>query len=373
VRLGAAADDGASGRGRVGDEVGEDGADDALVRSEVEQAADVAIAPHVGVPADRRIAAPHQPRRQGPAQRLDPAERRGELVLVPVDGDADALSDRRQRRRDRCGVGVLAGEAGRGPGRLVAGDPGAGGVGGEGADRHQRSTDFAAANPCGCDPADPSQWTEDDHEVGGTPDDWFQRVHPEDSAALARDIESARSGQATTFACRHRLRHKDGAYRWMLCRGTVLRNKAGQAIRLTGSHSDVTVEMVTDSLTGLPNRLLLMDRLTHSIERAHRHKGFHFAVLVIDLGRPATGVSRAAKPVSDPIVTAVARRLETCLRIPDTMPSLRHNDLVARVNVDRFAILLDGLKEISHAKIVGERILREILRPFALGGREISL
>ena len=159
----------------------------------------------------------------------------------------------------------------------------------------------------------------DDHEVGGTPDDWFQRVHPEDSAALARDLESARSGQATTFACRHRLRHKDGAYRWMLCRGTVLRNKAGQAIRLTGSHSDVTVEMVTDSLTGLPNRLLLMDRLTHSIERAHRHKGFHFAVLVIDLGRPATGVSRAAKPVSDPIVTAVARRLETCLRIPDTM------------------------------------------------------
>ena len=213
----------------------------------------------------------------------------------------------------------------------------------------------------------------EDHEVGGTPDDWFQRVHPEDSAALARDIESARSGQATAFACRHRLRHKDGAYRWMLCHGTVLRNKAGEAIRLTGSHSDVTVEMVTDSLTGLPNRLLLMDRLTHSIERAHRHKGFHFAVLVIDLGRPATGVSRAAKPVSDPIVTAVARRLETCLRIPDTMPSLRHNDLVARVNVDRFAILLDGLKEISHAKIVGERILREILRPFALGGREISL
>jgi diguanylate cyclase (GGDEF)-like protein len=131
--------------------------------------------------------------------------------------------------------------------------------------------------------------------------------------------------------------------------------------------------MVTDSLTGLPNRLLLMDRLTHSIERAHRHKGFHFAVLVIDLGRPATRVSRGGKSVSDPVVTAVARRLETCLRIPDTMPSLRHNDLVARMDVDRFAILLDGLKEISHAKIIGERILREILRPFALGGREVSL
>jgi diguanylate cyclase (GGDEF)-like protein/PAS domain S-box-containing protein len=213
----------------------------------------------------------------------------------------------------------------------------------------------------------------EDHEIGGTPEDWFQRVHPEDSAQLAREIQSARSGESTTLVCRHRLRYRDGTYRWMLCRGTVMRNKAGEAIRLTGSHSDVTVEMVTDSLTGLPNRLLLMDRLMHSIERSRRYKGFHFAVLVIDLGRPVNPVGRAGKAPFDPIVTAVARRLETCLRIPDTMPSLRHNDLVARMDDERFAILLDGLKEISHAKIVGERILREILKPFTLGGREVNL
>ena len=187
------------------------------------------------------------------------------------------------------------------------------------------------------------------------------------------EIEAARTGDATEFAFRYRLRHKDGTYRWMSCRGVVVRDKAGQATRLTGSHSDVTVEMVTDPLTRLPNRLLLVDRVTHSIERARRYRAFHFALLLIDLGRPASPGRRAGQAVGDPLLTAVARRLETCLRIPETMPSLRHNDLVARMDGDYFAILLDGLKEISHAKVVADRILGEILNPFTLGGREVRL
>ena len=211
----------------------------------------------------------------------------------------------------------------------------------------------------------------DDHEVGSTPEEWLQRVHPDDSAQLRREIDAAKTGDSTSFACRHRLRHKDGTYRWMSCRGAVVRNSGGQAIRLTGSHSDVTVEMVTDRITGLPNRLLLVDRVTHSIDRSRRYKGFHFAVLVIDLGRPARPAGRAQR--GDPLLTAVARRLETCLRVPETMPSLRHNDLVARLDGDYFAILLDGLKEISHAKIVADRILGQILNPFPLAAREVRL
>src|SRR4029453_19262995 len=147
----------------------------------------------------------------------------------------------------------------------------------------------------------------EDHEVGSAPEDWFQRVHPDDQAQLGREIEAARTGDATTFACRYRLRHKGGTYRWMSCRGMVVRDKAGRAIRLTGSHSDVTVEMVTDRITGLPNRLLLVDRITHSIERSLRYEGFHFAVLVIDLGRPAGPQRQAGQAASDPLLTAVAR------------------------------------------------------------------
>jgi diguanylate cyclase (GGDEF)-like protein/PAS domain S-box-containing protein len=213
----------------------------------------------------------------------------------------------------------------------------------------------------------------EDHDISGTPEDWLQRVHPEDSAQLVREIEAVRTGDAPDFALRHRLRHKNGTYRWMSCRGTVVRDTAGQAIRLSGSHSDVTVEMVTDRITGLPNRLLLVDRITHSIERSRRYEGFHFAVLVIDVGRPASRRRQAGQAAGDPLLTAVARRLETSLRVPETMLSMRHNDFVARMDGDHFAILLDGLKEIGHAKIVADRMLGEILKPVALGAREVRL
>jgi diguanylate cyclase (GGDEF)-like protein len=211
----------------------------------------------------------------------------------------------------------------------------------------------------------------EDHEIGSAPGDWFQRVHPDDHDELVREIETARTGDATAFECRYRLRHKDGTYRWMSCRGMVVRDNDGLAIRLTGSQSDVTVAMVTDPLTRLPNRLLLMDRVTQSIDRARRYKAFHFALLIIDPGAP-TSVGHSSA-ITDTLLTAVARRLETCLRIPDMTPSLRHNDLVARVDGHYFAILLDGLKDVGHAKIAADRILGELLNPITVGGREVRL
>ena len=211
----------------------------------------------------------------------------------------------------------------------------------------------------------------EDHEVGSAPGDWFQRVHPDDHEQLVHDIDAARTSDATTFECRYRLRHKDGTYRWMSCRGMVVRDNAGRAIRLTGSQSDVTVAMVTDPLTRLPNRLLLMDRVAHSIDRARRYAAFHFALLMIDVGTP-TSLGRSSA-VTDTLLTAVARRLESRLRIPETMSSMRHNDLVARMDGHYFAILLDGLKDIGHAKIAADRILSELLNPFTIGGREIRL
>ena len=212
----------------------------------------------------------------------------------------------------------------------------------------------------------------EDHEVGNAPSDWFQRVHADDRDQLVSEIEAARTGDATTtFECRYRLRHKDGSYRWLQCRGTVVRDNAGRAIRMTGTDSDITVTMVTDQLTRLPNRLLLMDRLTHSIERARRYKAFHFALLIVDLGTP-TSLGRSSA-ITDALITAVARRLESCLRIPDTMPLLRNNDLVARLDGHYFAILLDGLKDVGHATVAANRILTELLNPFTVGGREVRL
>jgi len=75
----------------------------------------------------------------------------------------------------------------------------------------------------------------EDHEVGSAPEDWFQRVHPDDHAQLLREIELTRAGDATTFECRYRLRHKDGTYRWTATktyRFKALESHGGSASRL---------------------------------------------------------------------------------------------------------------------------------------------
>jgi EAL domain-containing protein (putative c-di-GMP-specific phosphodiesterase class I)/GGDEF domain-containing protein len=178
-----------------------------------------------------------------------------------------------------------------------------------------------------------------------------------------RQLEAARAEEGDELEFRHRLRHKDGRYRWTVCRVSVVRDGTGAAVRLMGTHADVTVETVTDRLTGLPNRLLLIDRLAHSIERAQKYDGFHYAVLLLDLGGQS----------SVPLLTAAARRLETSLRIANATPTLRSNDIVVRVEGDQFGVLLDGLKAVSHAKVVADRLLKEMLAPFTMNGREVFL
>ena len=117
----------------------------------------------------------------------------------------------------------------------------------------------------------------EDHEVGNAPEDWFRKVHPEDQEKFEREIETARFGDATTFECQYRLRHKDGTYRWMSCRGMVVRDNAGRAIRLSGSESDVTVTMVTERLTRQPKRLMMVHRDTQTNQRARPYTGFTYA------------------------------------------------------------------------------------------------
>ena len=121
----------------------------------------------------------------------------------------------------------------------------------------------------------------DEREVGTTPDEWLTKIHPDDldrvSAALKAHMAVDGPDQ---FDLPHRLRHADGSYRWMSCRGTVQRGAGGKAVRLVGAHADVTAETVMDPVTGLPNRLLLLEHLTRSVERAKRYPGFHFALLL---------------------------------------------------------------------------------------------
>jgi PAS domain S-box-containing protein len=78
-------------------------------------------------------------------------------------------------------------------------------------------------------------------EIGMRPDEWFQRVHPDDLEPLQRAISWHLQGLTAHLETEYRLLHKDGGYRWMLGRGLAVRDVEGKAYRLAGSQTEKRV------------------------------------------------------------------------------------------------------------------------------------
>jgi diguanylate cyclase (GGDEF)-like protein/PAS domain S-box-containing protein len=212
-----------------------------------------------------------------------------------------------------------------------------------------------------------------DMEIGHSSEEWFKRIHPEDLDLVRRQIEAHLEKGSTEFEIQHRVLHKDGCYRWMSCRGVITRDETGQAIRIAGSHSNITAEKVIDILTGLPNRLLLVDRLTRSIDKAKKREDFLFAVLIINLNLFESGINRLETQNTDSLVVAAARRLETSLMDYDRSAGEMREHLVVRSEGEEFIALLDGLNDVGEAKKVAEQLLTAISAPLEFCGREVYL
>ncbi len=80
----------------------------------------------------------------------------------------------------------------------------------------------------------------EDHEVQNVLGGWKGLLHPEDRAVVLEQIQAYFDGRAPSYEVQHRLRHKDGSYRWILARGVVLRDAEGKPVRMAGSHVDLT-------------------------------------------------------------------------------------------------------------------------------------
>ncbi len=117
-----------------------------------------------------------------------------------------------------------------------------------------------------------------------------------------------------------------------------------------------------DPLTGLPNRALFMDRLGLAFTRRSRRRGQNCAVLFLDLDRFKEINDSLGHAAGDEVLVTVAKRLRSALRPQDT---------AARLGGDEFAILVESILSGSDIEIVASRILREMERPFELGGRSV--
>ena len=207
----------------------------------------------------------------------------------------------------------------------------------------------------------------------GRPDEWLERVHPDDIVPLKEALELHLSGKTDVLLHVHRLRHEDGTYRRFLCRGIAERGTGGRPARIAGSLTDTTDDesaqerfpgvALADPLTGLCNRAVFVEGLGRRLdELKHRRSGSRFAACYLDLDRFKVVNDSLGHAVGDELLTAVSRRLEACLRPEDAL---------ARLGGDEFAILLNKLEDPNQANAVAFRIQDALSAPFSIGGREV--
>ncbi len=171
---------------------------------------------------------------------------------------------------------------------------------------------------------------------------WFGRVHPEDLPNLKARIEEQMNGASDCFQTEYRLRDRQGYYLWMLCRGCGIQDASGKVVRVAGTQSDIharknyELELARnafyDSLTGLPNRLLFMERLNQAFVQFKRSDVQKFAVLFIDLDDFKGVNDHYGHAAGDELLKIMAERFQNSCREADTVARLAGDEFVFLFN-----------------------------------------
>jgi diguanylate cyclase (GGDEF)-like protein/PAS domain S-box-containing protein len=202
----------------------------------------------------------------------------------------------------------------------------------------------------------------DDHELPSGVDSWWGRIHEDDFSGVRKAIDDHLAQLTGHLEVEHRLKHKDGSWRYVLVRGKAVFDEANRATRVAGSLTDVTNARAHDPLTRLPNRVLFLDRLQQAFHRSRREKDYGFSVLFIDLDRFKNVNDSLGHLAGDELLIDISARLHLCTRSVDT---------VARLGGDEFVLILDGTRTPDGATRVAERILEELGKPFRIQGRDV--
>ena len=168
-------------------------------------------------------------------------------------------------------------------------------------------------------------------------------------------------------------RRRNGEYYAVRLTVSAVRDPAGKVTNYIGIMVNITaskrhmaqLERVAhfDALTGIPNRLLLADRMRQAIAQTHRG-GTFLAICYLDLDEFKPINDTYGHDTGDLVLTEVAHRISACLRGGDT---------VARLGGDEFALLLLGLHRPEEYEATMHRILEEIAAPLVIGGHALNI
>jgi diguanylate cyclase (GGDEF)-like protein/PAS domain S-box-containing protein len=166
-------------------------------------------------------------------------------------------------------------------------------------------------------------------------------------------------------------RKKDGSLYYEEKTITPLKDAGGNIVRFVSTGKDITQRLQSeerlhhlahhDPLTGLPNRLLLQDRLKQAMLEAGQNDRL-VAVMFLDLDRFKTINDTLGHDIGDALLKTVAERLAICLRPGDT---------VSRLGGDEFTLILANVAHVDDVTRVAQKILDQFISPFRIGGRDL--
>lgn len=196
-------------------------------------------------------------------------------------------------------------------------------------------------------------------------------VHPADQETCRQTCaDQTQAGESTQLA--YRVRHKLGHYIWVETITRPILNETGDVVQLQIASRDVTETMrmrkqlqhdaFHDSLTGLPNRKLLQDRLEIALSRARRHSDYRFAVLFLDVDRFKVVNDSLGHLIGDELLIEIASRLRGVTRTAD---------LAARLGGDEFIVLLEDVSDLAKVISLTESVLATLRQPLQLSSQEV--
>ena len=201
----------------------------------------------------------------------------------------------------------------------------------------------------------PEEWMAD-------PELWFRQLHPDDRDRVVQEEDGAWADLSPAGASEYRMLTKQGRVIWVRDVGAIITNHDGVPLYWSGVLSDITDRKALeeqlehqafhDTLTGLANRALFVDRVEHALARSERDAG-SLAILFLDLDDFKTINDSLGHEWGDRVLVEVAARLER---------SLRPGDTVARIGGDEVAVLLEGAS-LEDAIHVVERIIQSLEEP----------
>ena len=211
-----------------------------------------------------------------------------------------------------------------------------------------------------------------DDEISDTPDEWLSRIHQEDHDRVRASIDAYLEGTTSNFEIEYRIRHFSGNYLWMMAKGLAIRTSSGRATRFAGSQTDVSerksneeqmiYDALHDTLTSIPNRTLLLDRIRQSLVRRKRYPKTSFAIIFIDLDRFRLVNESLGHIHGDELLQLISARLKETIPIGDT---------VARLGGDEFSVLLQDIESVRDVEAIAKDIQNSFSKPFFLGDKEV--